>query len=426
MIKLNPFTPGAPVPTGLFVGRLPAIECVESGLLQTRASIPNHVILTGERGIGKTSLLKLIRHFATGAIEVKGETLNFVTVDVDLTPNTTQSILIQRITNSLQRELGRAEKVRKFFSETWDFVKRLEAGGVSLKESPLIDEEILSDNFAYSLAETVKRLRDSESKQSSWNCHRDGILLLIDEADNCSKDLQLGRFLKLLTERLSRHNCENVMIILTGLPEVKEILSASHLSSLRIFSEIPLERLSNEEVGSVIRMCLDKADKEFSNRVEIDDEAIVALIQLSEGYPHFIQQFGHSAFESDKDNRITIEDVLAGAFGKNGAMIQIGERYYRNDFYGKIQKESYRQVLRIMAENADGWVTKQEIRSKFRGNEGILNNAIKALRDRHIIIPREGVKGVYRLQHKGFATWIKVYTEEAMQSDLQLLGESEN
>ncbi len=54
-----------------------------------------------------------------------------------------------------------------------------------------------------------------------------------------------------------------------------------------------------------------------------------------------------------------------GAFSKGGALELIGDRYYRNDFYNKIQKDSYRQVLRIMASKAHIWVTKADIKRKF-------------------------------------------------------------
>jgi hypothetical protein len=63
-----------------------------------------------------------------------------------------------------------------------------------------------------------------------------------------------------------------------------------------------------------------------------------------------------------------------------------------------------------MAEKVDSWVTKEEIRIKYHGNTTTLNNALKALRDRHIIFSAEGEKGKYRLQHKGFAYWIRLFT----------------
>lgn len=114
----------------------------------------------------------------------------------------------------------------------------------------------------------------------------------------------------------------------------------------------------------------------------------------------------------DKYNSIDDADVIQGAFGEGGALEQIGDRYYRDDFFNKIGKESYRQVLRIMADKLDAWVTKKEIRQRFKGTTNVLANALKALRDRHIILAKPGEKGVYRLQHKGFALWIKTYTTD--------------
>jgi hypothetical protein len=62
-----------------------------------------------------------------------------------------------------------------------------------------------------------------------------------------------------------------------------------------------------------------------------------------------------------------------------------------------------------MAVDLDGWVTRAKIKSKFKGKDSTLNNALKALRDRHIILSKEGAKGIYLLQHKGFALWIKLF-----------------
>ena len=98
-----------------------------------------------------------------------------------------------------------------------------------------------------------------------------------------------------------------------------------------------------------------------------------------------------------------------GAIGDGGAIELIGNRYYRDNFYNKIQKDSYRQVLRIMAGRLGEWISKTEIRVLFKGRDFILNNAIKALRDRKIILSKEGERGVYRLQHRAFAFWIKLY-----------------
>jgi hypothetical protein len=156
-------------------------------------------------------------------------------------------------------------------------------------------------------------------------------------------------------------------------------------------------------------------------QTSIDPEAREFLIASAEGYPHFIQQFGYCAFAKDSDGVIDKADAAAGAFGKRGALELIGDRYYRDDFYNKIQQAAYRQVLRIMADSLDGWISKDDIRNRFRGKSSTLSNALKALRDRHIVLSKEGTPGVYRLQHRGFALWMKLYTQdEAVLAELNL------
>ncbi len=280
------------------------------------------------------------------------------------------------------------------------------------------------DEFAYSLAETASRICSDSGEATLWSTKSDGILILIDECDNGSKALQLGSFFKLLAERLQRRNCNRVMFGLAGLPELRNVLHDSHPSSLRIFDELVLDRLSTEDVNGVIDLCLQEANEKNPKPTTISQDGRDLLVTFSEGYPHFIQQFGYSAFAADTDDLIDREDVSNGAFGPRGAFDQIGDHYYRNDFYNKIQRESYRKVLRIMAENLDGWVTKQEIRSRFEGSDSVLNNAIKALRDRKIIWSKEGEAGVYRLQHKGFATWIRYYTAEPEALDPSVVADA--
>jgi len=45
----------------MFVGRLPQVEALEEALLQTRTGRPKNFMITGERGIGKTSLLQYFK-----------------------------------------------------------------------------------------------------------------------------------------------------------------------------------------------------------------------------------------------------------------------------------------------------------------------------------------------------------------------------
>lgn len=426
MVLVNPFKPYFPVPHGLFVGRIREIDRLEAHLLQTRAGHPSNFMVTGERGIGKSSLLLYTRFVAEGGIPIEGERLNFLVVDTDLDSNTTPFGLIKKIELGLRYELAKSEPARECWKKIWEFVQRIEVQGMSLRSGAedKSDEGELEE-FSYSLAATCDRVCGTCAVDEDLEGGYDGILILIDEADNASPSLNLGTFLKLLGERLQKRGINRIMFGLAGLTQLRDVLRNSHPSSLRILEELFLDRLSNREVMQVVDMCLAEANEGADTPLTISQKAQELLVFLAEGYPHFIQQFGYSAFEANTDSVIDLDDVRQSALNPRGALEQIGDRYYRDDFYNKIQKDSYRQVLRIMADNLDSWNTKTAIRAKFRGTKSALDNAICALRDRNIIQSKEGVRGVYRLRHKGFALWIKLCTSDPDEVSLDLNGLSE-
>ncbi len=410
MPRINPFKPNSPVAPGMFVGRVTQLDALEAALLQTRAGKPKGFMLTGERGIGKTSLLQYFKWVAQGHIGIgaEDERVNFLVIEIDLESSSTDLGLIQRVELGLNREIAKTERARTFLGEGWKFLQRIEAYGVSVREDKrTADQEVLHDEFAYSLAKTTSRITDPDAA-SLFGAKYDGVVILIDEADNAPKSLRLGALLKLLVERVQRHGCQRLMVGLAGMPTLRDVLREGHPSSLRIFDELPLDILSDDETNRVIDRALAEANSENEEKTTIDDGARITLIGLCEGYPHFIQQFGYSAFASDKDLIIDASDVLDGALGPMGAMEKIGDRYYRDAFYNKIQKDNYRQVLRIMADSGNRWVSKADLRASFRGRTSTLDNALRALLERKIILAKEGQRGTYRLQHRGFAFWIKM------------------
>lgn len=409
MTLLNPFKPNYPVSPGMFTGRYKELQILENQLNQTRAGNPANFLLTGERGIGKSSLLLYIKWLAEGGAPIDGRDLNFLVIDVAIDKGTTQLSLVKQIQLSLEKQLNKSEAARSFLAKAWEFLQRVEVGGSGLKpvEYSISQSELL-EHFIYSLADTESRLcENGEGTTKLFGATYDGVLILVDEADNADPELDLGSFLKLTTEKLQRRGSKHIMFGIAGLDELRNVLLRSHPSSLRIFDILRLERLTDPEVSQVIDKALEEANEDEVKKVKITDEAKEKLILFSEGFPHFIQQFGFCAFAADSDRLIDNDDVALGAAE---AWAKIGERYYRNDFYDKIRKDSYRQVLRIMADDLDGWVTKKKIRESFKGGATTLDNAIRALLDRGIIVPKEGSRGVYRLQHKAFAVWIRYFT----------------
>ncbi len=142
----------------------------------------------------------------------------------------------------------------------------------------------------------------------------------------------------------------------------------------------------------------------------ITSEALDLISNLSEGYPHFIQQFSYSAFDQDTDNSIDADDVKEGAFGKHGALEALALRYFNEWYFDQIGSDEYREVLRAMAAHSDGWVTKAQLRTAVRIKDTTLNNALTALKARNIIQTPKGRQGVYKLPNRSFAVWIRSLT----------------
>ena len=205
MPRLNPFRPTSPIGPGMFVGRLREIDQLDQILLQAAAGEALHFALTGERGIGKSSLLLYMQELAKGALvplQLNNRALRFVVVHTDINEGTSALGLMGRIELGLRKTLAEVDPGRSLLTQAWSFLQRIETSVGSIRPATKsADAEVLLDEFAFSLAETAKRLCESSQVDPM---HFDGILILIDECDHAPMELRLGALLKLTIERLQR------------------------------------------------------------------------------------------------------------------------------------------------------------------------------------------------------------------------------
>lgn len=399
-MKYNPFRPNSIVTPGMFQGRDEEIAVIHTCLNQAMHGNPQHFIVEGERGVGKSSLLLMVQALATGKIPIHGDvSLNFLVLNVELNGSSDFVDIIRLISSELKNAIARNKQVEAKAKEVWEFLNKWEILGIRYHkdQEAQIQPYVILDQLAQTLKDTIEQTGDLN-----------GILILIDEADKPEAKASLGEIVKLLTEKLTKNGCDKVLLGLAGLPVLNAKLRESHESSLRIFQTITLKPLAHKDSLKVIDSALEEANEKNVTKTTIENNAKSLISELSEGYPHFIQEFGFAAFASDSDNNISIEDVQAGAMRTNGAIDQLGHKYFNEMYFDQINSPEYRKVLQAMASFLDGWVDRSKIKSIFTDlKDTTLNNALQALKSRNIILINQSKQGEFRLPTKSFAVWIK-------------------
>ncbi len=395
-MRFNPFVPHGIAYQGMFIGREEEISTIQQALFQTANDNPQHLLISGERGIGKTSLLNVSDFVARGDIRIEAD-FNFLTVSSDLAGVNDQVGIVRQIARELRSKLNQFEPLKAKLSSAWEFISNWEILGVSYNR----DENSIDPDTA--LDELISLFVSIVEKQEFQ-----GILVLLDEADTAPVEANLGEFVKVATERLAKRSVFNVSFVLAGQSILLNKLRESHESSVRLFQILDMMPLSMDERIEVVNSGLELANKRNEVDTSITDEAIELIASLSEGYPHFLQQFAYSAFEADDDNQISREDVLRGTVAENGAIAQLGKKYFSEMYFSKIWSNDYRKVLDFMADYGDNWVQRKDILQESGVSERTVDNALKALKDREIIVSDEVRKGFYRLPTRSFATWITV------------------
>lgn len=399
MLKFNPFKPGSIVHPGMFAGREAELEILEKALFQTQKGNSTNFLIHGERGIGKSSLLMIVNAFAKGDITaLSGQKYTFITVNIELEPRDNYREIVCKVARELQRELDRDQVLKKSLTDLWTFLTNWEVLGVKYSRDTTPVEAMIEE-LAGKLEAIGKKIAE-ENK---------GIFIFIDEADKPDADAGLGEFVKVVTERLTKRGVVNVGIGIIGISSVIKKMRDSHESSVRILMPIPLAPLLLEERKDVVRRGLSEAEKKNGFKTTITDGALEMIAVVSEGYPHFIQQYAYSAFEQDNDNNIDEEDVRAGLTKENGALDLLGERYFENMYTDEIRSDDYRKVLQVIAMHSPGWTSKRQVVSESKLKLHTVNNALTALKKRGSIVPQKGHLGQYCLPSRSFAAWILAF-----------------
>lgn len=248
------------------------------------------VIFSGLHGVGKTVLINKLQEIA----EEKGIFCKHIEVEE-------RNDFISQIASCSQaflRKISTVEKFKSLIQKPLDAVKALVVSfdpdnkvfSLSLQEKELYT----STNLVQSLTDVFTTLGETAAKTNSPIC------FFIDEIQYMKKEE-----LSALIAALHRANQLGypVMLVGAGLPKIYSMLSEAKSYSERLFNYKEIGSLDMDQCRDAICKPAKKLD------VSYDEAAVEKIIDITKGYPFFVQQLCQIVFQKKKGNMIDISDV---------------------------------------------------------------------------------------------------------------------
>ena len=288
----NPYTPGAGAMPAYLAGRDDIINNASKSLIALNKGYPQQsVIYYGLRGVGKTVLLNKIEESAEefGILYEHIEIAEKGSFVRQISNSSKKMIHHMSITESAKEVAKKALGILKAFNVSWNPEDKTFSAGLS-EPSPYISTGVLTDD----LTEMFVSMGRTASKAGMALC------FFIDEIQYMKESE-----MEALINALHRVNQLRLPIMMfgAGLPKILKIMGEVKSYSERLFKYYQIDRLSADDAEAAI---INPA-KEFN--VVYDSAAIYKIIQLTKGYPYFIQELCSTVWEYSETEIIQLSDV---------------------------------------------------------------------------------------------------------------------
>lgn len=384
MKEYSPFTPGNPVPLEFFVGREKQVnEIIRYANQSTRGKLEN-VFLSGDRGIGKSSLASMSRYWLQ-------ENENFLATHVFLGGTETLNELVRRIFEAIYKDHNKKNWFKKIADYFGNHVEKVGIFGIDVTFNP--PEKKLTElvnYFPVALHNITEKIKNDKK----------ALFIILDDINGFCKKPDFANWYKSFVDYVAVHQLEfPVFLMLIGLPEIRDALSEHQPSLLRIFRVIEIEKLNNDEVSQFFKKAFD------SVQMKIDADALQTMTEYSNGLPILMHEIGDAIFWNVTDNNVHDKNAMAGILE---AADRIGKKYLDPKVYRAIRSEKYRAILRKIGEAIQPEFHKNDILNKLNLTEQkVFGNFLNRMTEVGIIIKDiEKGRGYYKFVNKLYPIYI--------------------
>jgi hypothetical protein len=371
---VSPFYPGQPVPVEFFIGRRSAIEKVTRSLRQVEHGKPQTIYLSGEYGIGKSSLAAFMRHLADKNHRILGVHvfLGGAKTLADVATKTVEAVIkAQAYTQS------KLEKAGAFLSK---YVGKQELFGFSINlEALKADGPAISQGFLPFLQELLARVKDDGTK---------GLMLIFDEINGISKNPEFAHFVKgLVDENALSRTPVPLLLMICGVEKRRMEMVRQHQPVERIFDIIEIQPMGMSEMRDFFSKTFGSQD------MTVEDEAMAILCNNSGGFPKIMHIIGDTVFWIDQDNIVDSDDAIRGIVI---AAEDIGKKFVDQQVYRALRSEDYHSILRKLGrEQFDLSFKRSDIeRGLSESEKKKLNNFLQRMKRLDVLRSGE-VRGEY-------------------------------
>jgi hypothetical protein len=291
--RKNPYAPGAGTKPPALVGRDKQIESFDILLERLENGyVEQSMIVTGLRGVGKTVLLDVFRE--------KAESRDWATVEWEVEKNAAfapkMAVQVRRALLQIApkarwtNRVLRAASILKSFTVTFNPDGAMTAGLDIDALAGIGDSGALPED----LTDLFVAIGEAAQDQGV------GVVFLIDE-------IQFLRPPDLEALIVALHKCTRrslpITLVGAGLPQIPRLAGEAKSYSERLFRFPQIGELDPSDARDAL--VLPAADQ----GVEFESQAVDLIVDYTQGYPYFLQEYGRIVWDETSASPVTLEDV---------------------------------------------------------------------------------------------------------------------